>query len=186
MTDSRDFAECPSTGSFVTLLPSSWINTGTCCSADCPSSFCKPTMASYGLHENGLRDEPVKKQAAAEYKTGKESDGVPTAHQVQANDHEMAIDSSRANRQKILLGSQLLQDGTSGSLGQKGLKRFARTCLSVGRMKSFKNLKRSRHARRQSAKTSCACCRGSCVKRIEALYALSLSSVTGVKVGDLR
>ena len=74
----------------------------------------------------------------------------------------LAIDSSRANRQKILLGSQLLQDGTSGSLGQKGLKRFARTCLSVGRMKSFKNLKRSRHARRQSAKTSCACCRGSC------------------------
>ena len=46
-------------------------------------------MASYGHHENGLRDEPVKKQAAAEYRTGKESDGVPTVHQVQANNHEI-------------------------------------------------------------------------------------------------
>jgi hypothetical protein len=140
-------------------------------------------MASHGHHENGLSDEPVENQAAAEDETGNDSDGVLTAHQEKTNNQE--IDQRFSE-------SESLEEDFSFSTTATWHQRVA---WAEGLMESCEDL--SLHGKEEILQelnkiSSCSqaeCKNELCILRwelrtlIEKFYALSSSSATGVDVG---
>ena len=140
-------------------------------------------MDSYGYHENGLRDEPVEKQAASEDERGNESDGVPTANQVQSNNHEIGHRFSESESSEDSSSFSTTARWRQRIVWAEGLEESCKDLSLRGKEEILQELDNVLSCSKAECENKLCMLRRELRTRIEEFYAFSSPSVTGVEVG---